>query len=66
MVWAASLVCIEVRTRWPVSAAVMAAAIVSPSRTSPMRMTSGILPEDGANCFSEAVRVHTEFDLLDE
>ena len=37
----ASLVCMDARTRWPVSAAVMAAWTVSVSRSSPMRMTSG-------------------------
>ena len=37
----ASCVCRVAKTRWPVSAAVSATEIVSRSRSSPMRMTSG-------------------------
>jgi hypothetical protein len=37
----ASWVCSVAKTRWPVSAAVRAVEIVSRSRSSPMRMTSG-------------------------
>ena len=38
---AAPVVCRVPKTRWPVSAAVMAAPIVSRSRISPTRITSG-------------------------
>lgn len=35
-------VCRVLKTRWPVSAALRAASIVSASRISPMRITSGL------------------------
>ena len=41
MVWAQELVCSVPRVRWPVSAMVRAAAIVSRSRISPTSTTSG-------------------------
>ena len=41
MVWAASVVWTVEKTRWPVSAAVIASWIVSRSRISPTRITSG-------------------------
>ena len=41
MVFAAELVCRVPNTRWPVSAAVRASRMVSRSRSSPTRMTSG-------------------------
>ena len=41
MVSTAELVCRVPRTRWPVSAAVMAVSMVSRSRISPTRMMSG-------------------------
>ena len=41
MVFAAELVCSVPNTRWPVSAAVRASRIVSRSRISPTRITSG-------------------------
>ena len=41
IVSAAPVVCSVPKTRWPVSAAVIAAAIVSRSRISPTRITSG-------------------------
>ncbi len=41
IVWGASWVCRVPKTRWPVSAAVSAIEIVSRSRSSPTRMTSG-------------------------
>ena len=41
MVLAAPLVCSVANTRWPVSAAVMAVEMVSRSRISPTRITSG-------------------------
>ena len=40
-VWPAELVCRVPKTRWPVSAAVIASWIVSRSRSSPTRITSG-------------------------
>ena len=40
-VWAVDWVCRVANTRWPVSAAVSAVAIVSRSRISPTRITSG-------------------------
>ncbi len=40
-VWPVSWVCSVAKTRWPVSAAVSAVCIVSRSRISPTRMTSG-------------------------
>ena len=39
--WLALFECRVARQRWPVSAKVIAASIVSRSRTSPMRITSG-------------------------
>ncbi|MNY55565.1 hypothetical protein D3C86_1915530 [compost metagenome] len=41
MVLAAELVCSVAKTRWPVSAAVNASRMVSRSRNSPTRITSG-------------------------
>ncbi len=41
IVWLAELVCRVAKTRWPVSAAVMAVDIVSGSRISPTIITSG-------------------------
>ncbi len=41
MVVSAELVCSVAKTRWPVSAALMAVSIVSRSRISPTRITSG-------------------------
>jgi hypothetical protein len=41
MVWAQEFVCRVAKVRWPVSATVMAAAIVSRSRISPTSTTSG-------------------------
>ena len=53
MVWAAPRVCRVPSTRWPVSAASSASAIVSGSRSSPTMITSGSCAQRGAQPVGE-------------
>ena len=66
MVCAASLVCRVVSTRWPVSAAVIAVDMLSKSRISPTRITSGILAQHVAQRRGEARRVRAQLALVDQ
>ena len=65
MVCGASVVCRVANTRWPVSAAVIARDMVSRSRISPTRITSGFCR---ITCFKrrgERVRVDLQLALVD-
>ena len=57
----APVVCSVPKTMWPVSAAVMAASIVSRSRISPTRITSGSCRK--ARRMASAKRRHVDADL---
>ena len=62
MDWLALFECKVPRQRWPVSANVMAASMVSVSRISPMRITSG--PAVGVfERVAERIGVETDFTL---
>ena len=65
-VCAALFVCRVAKTRWPVSAAVTASAIVSRSRISPTRITSGSSRSDGAQRVLESLGVHAQLALVDD
>ena len=58
------VVCSVASTRWPVSAAVIAAEIVSRSRISPTRMTSGSWRSTRLSADGEAVRVLADLALV--
>ena len=62
----ASSVCSAENTRWPVSDATSAVSMVSRSRSSPTRMTSGILPERAAHGVRERARVDRDLALADD
>ena len=64
--WMASLVCSVESTRWPVSAAVSAVAMVSASRISPTRITSGVWRMMLRSVTGEIGRIAAHFDLLDD
>ena len=66
IVCAASCVCSVANTRWPVSAAVSAVEIVSRSRISPTRITSGSWRRAAFSASREALRVRAELALVDE
>ena len=60
----ASRVCSVLITRWPVSAAVSAVSIVSKSRISPTRITSGSWRSARAQRGREALRVDADLALI--
>ena len=66
IVCGASWVCKVAKTRWPVSAAVSAVAIVSVSRISPTRITSGSWRKHMAERFGERLRVRADLALVDD
>ena len=66
MVWGASWVCRVAKTRWPVSAAVRAVAMVSWSRISPTRMTSGSWRRARLQRGGEALGVGPDLALVDD
>ena len=61
----APVVCSVAKTTWPVSAAVIAASIVSRSRISPTRITSGSCRKAAADGLGETRHVHAQFPLVD-
>ena len=66
MVAGASWVCRVAKTRWPVSAAVRAVAIVSRSRSSPTRMTSGSCRSTRRQRLGERFGVRADLALADD
>ena len=66
IVCAVSWVCRVANTRWPVSAAVSAVEIVSRSRISPTRITSGSWRSAAFSASREALRVGAELALVDQ
>ena len=65
-VWAVSWVCRVAKTRWPVSAAVSAVEIVSRSRISPTRITSGSWRRAAFRRHGEGLRVGAHLALVDD
>ena len=61
----ALLVCSVPNTTWPVSAAVMAASIVSRSRISPTRITSGSCRKARRMASEKLRHVDADFALVD-
>ena len=59
-------VCSVPKTRWPVSAAVSAIAIVSRSRISPTRITSGSWRSAARSALGEALGVDADLALVDD
>ena len=64
--WLALFECSVARHRWPVSAKVIAASMVSRSRTSPMRMTSGAWRSVFFSACSKDVGVEADLALGDD
>ena len=62
----AELVCRVARVRWPVSAMRSADSIVSRSRISPIRTTSGSSRRTARRRVGEGVRVGVQLALVDE
>ena len=65
-VWAVDWVCRVAKTRCPVSAAVSAVEIVSRSRISPTRITSGSSRSADFEREGEVVRVGADLALVDD
>ena len=66
IVCGASCVCSVAKTRWPVSAAVSAVEIVSRSRISPTRITSGSWRSAAFRASGEGLRVGADLALVDD
>ena len=66
IVCGASCVCSVAKTRWPVSAAVSAVPIVSMSRISPTRITSGSWRSAALSASREGLRVGAQLALVDD
>ena len=64
IVCGASWVCSVAKTRWPVSAAVIAVEIVSRSRISPTRIDVGVLAQHVLQRAREPVRVGADLALV--
>ena len=66
IVCGALCVCSVAKTRWPVSAAVSAVEIVSRSRISPTRITSGSWRSAAFRASAEGLRVGADLALVDD
>ena len=66
MVWTHELVCSVAKARWPVSATVSAASIVSRSRISPISTTSGSWRRTYLSAVLKLVGVGADLALVDE